>query len=390
MARRGRGNIAIVTAFILPMLVGAFGLGVEIGFWYWQQRGMQNAADAAALAAATNGTATYAGEALAVAARYGFSNGANNVTVAASNAAVCPSGGSNCYSVTITSTVPQVFSQLVGYAGNGQGGVSLTATAVATQGTVQTPFCLLGTGTSGQDVTCNGCPKSNLSGCSIMSDANLTCNGHDMGASFGLAVGTAAGCGAAQKSNVPPVSDPYAGLAGSIPANICGGAYPGGNLNGASVWPATKVLCGNQTLTGDVVVPKGTVVVIENGYLDLNGHTFDASAGATVILTGTAGAYDHFVTDLSHPGKGTINITAPTSGTWSGIALYQDPALTSGLDMSFSGNMPTFNIFGVVDVSKADLTVRACGSSVTATTTHVLDAVVYQFSIPLSATACHP
>ncbi len=29
-------------------------------------------------------------------------------------------------------------------------------------------------------------------------------------------------------------------------------------------------------------------------------------------------------------GRGTLDFNAPTSGTWSAIAIYQDPALTAG------------------------------------------------------------
>jgi hypothetical protein len=39
---------------------------------------------------------------------------------------------------------------------------------------------------------------------------------------------------------------------------------------------------------------------------------------------------------------------APTSGTWKGIAIYQDPALTTGVDITYAGNNPTWNITGVV------------------------------------------
>src|ERR1700720_2886104 len=96
-----RGAVSVVMGVLMIPLVGALGIGFEVSNWYLKTRGMQNAADAAALAAATNGGANYDVEAKAVAAQYGFVNGANNITVAASNAASCPSGGNTCYSVTI-------------------------------------------------------------------------------------------------------------------------------------------------------------------------------------------------------------------------------------------------------------------------------------------------
>ena len=100
-------TVAVVMGVLLPVLIGTLGLGFEVSNWYLTNRGMQNAADAAAIAAATNAGSNDDVEAKAVTAQYGFTDGSNNVTVTASNAAACPSGISGpCYSVTITSLVP--------------------------------------------------------------------------------------------------------------------------------------------------------------------------------------------------------------------------------------------------------------------------------------------
>jgi Flp pilus assembly protein TadG len=85
-----RGTIAVMMAFLFPILIAGFGLGYEITNWFLQTRSMRNAADAAAIAAASNGSDNYNVEATAVAAQYGFVNGSNNVTVTASTAAACP------------------------------------------------------------------------------------------------------------------------------------------------------------------------------------------------------------------------------------------------------------------------------------------------------------
>jgi len=52
-----------------------------------------------------------------------------------------------------------------------------------------------------------------------------------------------------------------------------------------------------------------------------------------------------------------MNIAAPPagSGTWSGVAVYQNPALTSGVDMSSAGNSPTWDISGLIYVPKSNL-----------------------------------
>jgi len=64
-----RGNVAIVAAVAMPVLLGSMGIGAEVASWYTGKRNLQNAADSAAIAAATNADpSNYQAEALSVAA----------------------------------------------------------------------------------------------------------------------------------------------------------------------------------------------------------------------------------------------------------------------------------------------------------------------------------
>ena len=99
-----RGGVAVMMGLLFPVLLAGLGLGFEISSWYLRSRAMQNAADAAVMAAASNGEDNFNVEAAAVAAHYGYVDGASNVSVAASNDAPCPEGAdvtSSCYSVSI-------------------------------------------------------------------------------------------------------------------------------------------------------------------------------------------------------------------------------------------------------------------------------------------------
>src|SRR5262249_12814782 len=211
--------------------LGALGLGFEVGNWYLITRSMQNAADSAVVAAATNGGTSYATEARAVTAQYGFVDGANNVTVSVTNTAASPAGGNTCYSVTITQPIPLFLAQVIGFRGNATLGANsspaqtLTATAGSQSSTQQYALCLLALASSGaQGIRTNGAPKANLAGCNVMSNTSADCNGHNLQADNGLAHGTDSGCGVNQISNVPTVTDPYVGLAKSLPTNTCGGS----------------------------------------------------------------------------------------------------------------------------------------------------------------------
>ena len=344
--------MAVITALLTPALLGSFGVGIETAHWYQVQKSLQNAADSAALAAATNASSSYSTEAQATTAQYGFNNGSNNVTVSASNTAACPAGGSTCYSVTITEKVPLYLTQMLGFHGNttisSAYAQSLSATAVAAPGTSPRTYCLLALASSGATgILSNGAPFANLDGCDVMSNTNATCNGHNLDAQYGDAHDTSTGCGVIQDSNVPAVSDPYAALASNIPANPCGttpngvsSSYPqepakkkdpalpnvsgsgatsnvtwGATPSGSVTWGAVQYMCGDVQLAGNLNVTTpagGTVLVVENGQLDVpSGDTIQTQAGSglTVIFTGTdSSSYTYAPT-----GGGTLDIAAPTS-----------------------------------------------------------------------------
>lgn len=382
-----RGAIGVFAAVTLPVLIGAMGLGVEVSYWYLHQRAMQNAADAAAIAAGTNGGATYASEAKAVATQYGFHDATGNVTVSVANPANATGCASNCYTVTVSDSVPIFLAQLVGYVGNvtvnGKGETKLTASAV-TQSNPAYPYCVLALGSSGAEgITSNGAPNANLQNCNTMSNTTATCHGHNLNATYGDAVGTNSGCGITQHSNVSPVADPYAGLASNIPANTCG-SYPqedkhGNGLPASNKWSGTEslsgnvIVCGDLQLTGNTTVsaPSGAVLIIENGQLDTAGNTLQTASGSslTIVFTGTnSSTYTY-----SPTGGGTLDITPPSSGPWSGVAIYQDPSLTTGVDISYSGNSPTWNIGGLVYLPHASVTFSgAVGKNASGTQCFVL------------------
>jgi Flp pilus assembly protein TadG len=359
------GSAIVFIALAMPVLIGALGLAAEVSYWRFIHRTMQDAADSAAIAAATNNGSTYAAEARSVASQYGYNNGINQITVAASNPAAAAGCTANCYVVTISQKVPLALSQVVGYQGdttaNGQNAVTIGATAVATVNKSY-PYCILALASSGaQGITSNGAPKANLNGCNVMSDTSATCNGHNLNANVGDANTTNNGCGVIQNSDVSKVSDPYSYLASSIPTNNCGSypqepakkkdpALPASNqLSGTYTFGGSHIMCGDQQLIGNTTI-NNTVLVIENGQLDTNGYTLSGS-NLTVIFSGSNGSYQHIPS-----GGGTLDITPPNSGTWSGVAIYQDPALTTGVNISAAGNSPTWNISGLVYLPHSSVT----------------------------------
>src|SRR5579871_5594466 len=130
-----RGAISPLLVLAMVPLIGALGVAIEASNWWLTQRTLQSAADGAALAASWNGGTTVATgdsgsgssystsgcastpdafdcEAVAAAAKDGFTNGSNRVVVFPQYFASCsnpPLTGATpppCYKVTINKQLP--------------------------------------------------------------------------------------------------------------------------------------------------------------------------------------------------------------------------------------------------------------------------------------------
>jgi Flp pilus assembly protein TadG len=87
------GVVAVVTAMVLPLLLGFTSLGVEVGHWYLAQRQMQGAADAAAISAVAQYIADYPANSTtyqAVGVNYASLNG---FTIPTQNVCLIDAGG---------------------------------------------------------------------------------------------------------------------------------------------------------------------------------------------------------------------------------------------------------------------------------------------------------
>jgi Flp pilus assembly protein TadG len=391
--RSRRGSIAPVSALLIAPLVAIMGVATQTGSWFMTQRAMQNAADSAVIAAATNGGnggTDYAAEAKSVSADYGFTNGSGSVTVSVpaptTYAGVTSCASSPCYNVVINKVAPLYLLQLIGYTGNspGGGGQNLVAGALATTLTVKAPICLLSLG-SGDIVNGDGINSSTIA-CNIFSNGNSPhCNGHALTTGWSDSVGApqnsnkscgiSAGGTALQHGGLTAMADPYQPvLANNPPTNPCSTFYPETNSN----WPTSpnrvsstpswdgsqQVFCGDVQLTANVTLSgASTVMVIENGQLDLNGHTLQTAAGAgvTIIFTSPTPASEAYTSGGTPSnfivGNGTLDIAAPTSGTWSGLAIVQNSSLPLQ-SVTYTGNSPTFDITGVIDAPALSLTAK--------------------------------
>ena len=367
LLKSDRGNVLVIGAAALPLLMGSTGFAIDtlqLAFW---KRQMQRAADSASLAgvhAIVQGGAS--GQAIAndldehidtdlshnetpqiSPADIVHGSFANGRVVAGST---CGSRGAftgPCYDkavqVTLTSERRLPFMSLFT-------GASSTIKATATSAIIESGrFCLV----SLYDGTDPGIRSSgNVTldlGCGIVTnsrseDAVLINGGSgDITASPISAVGGIDADSFTDDTVTMPYSpmfrDPYAGLPDPVLPQPCGGAL--------TVNDNMTIEAGDPNCFSSVTVKNGATLTIKSdkffvndGTLTIKGTVKSEGNGTTLIMMG-----DH--SDLTTNGGGKLQLTAPNSGPYQGIALFRERGaanpgnqgihLTGGTDVVLNG-----------------------------------------------------
>lgn len=344
------GQVLPLVALCFAMITGFAGMGVDVGYWRYQQRQQQSATDAAALGGAqqllysgcpSQTAATTAGQ--GDAAKNGFTNGTNSVAVAVNNPPTSGAfSGSTCaVMATITSSkVPAFFTRLLGYAG----GIKETTQAVAqvvasNNGCVYMLAPAQNTNFNGATVHAPGCSiyingSANFNGATV--DAGAIGEGNYAGSNNG---GSFTGASPVQ---IQPLADPCPEIAGCayLTANppttspCSPGSYSG---NG----PLAQGCYNNLNLHGATVTMSGGTYVLE-GSSNFNGASISGS-GVTIYMP--AGATVNFNKADS------LSLSPPTTGNYAGVTYFQVPSNTNGINF----NASTANISGLVYAPTASM-----------------------------------
>jgi len=237
--RDQRGSYIVFMALLLPALITIAGLAVEGGYWLFNHRVSQSAADNAAYSAATalamNSDATTSDlllQAKGIAGNdFGLVDGSNGVTVTANRPPVgtCyPSsqyiGASGATEIVVKQSLSRLFSKML-FSGN----VDICGRAVAVvSGGGQ---CVLALGKTGTDISATRNNLSiNFTGCGFFANStdpasiSITGNNDQIQAeSVGTVGGAVVGGNLKTKVSVttgnPPIDDPYATQAASWPTS---------------------------------------------------------------------------------------------------------------------------------------------------------------------------
>lgn len=321
-----RGATALVVALSSPVLMGAAGFGAEAGFWTYRQRLLQQYADAAAFAGAIellNG-----GQSQTIASTAEASLKANGLRddigsfAAVSPPATGPFAGTFAVEVSVKEEWPRFFTALFF-----EGDVTLAASATA-HFDESSEVCMLALDTAASGAaTMSGSANVKLNGCSLVSNSRAsnalsisgaaTLNASCVGAVGGIS-STSTGINlsdcTAPRPNMPAVKDPYAGVP---EPTVSGPCKTPNNLGGASssVYNITGGRYCGLSMSRTVNLAPG-MYIIDGGELNISSSALINGTGVTFFLTNGA--------SLKINGSAEIQLSAPTSGTYSGLLFFGD------------------------------------------------------------------
>lgn len=359
--RDRRGNALVIAGAALPLVVGSAGLATDTVEWAMWKRQLQRAADSGALAGAfgklagqtvTTGSCSSNAPVSrdltvgSVSTRLGTTPTCNVKVGGNITNATWQGASSGAVQVTISAQRRLPFSSLFMSAAP-----TISASAIAA--VVQSgKYCVVsldnnvetGLSFAGNASVNLGCGlKTNAKGASAIDGTGSS----TVTASPVAAVGQIANSGSFASGTTfqpysSPESDPYSSVAApsSFPTGSCPTFSVGSNQTKSSLTPNVDYkltpdgyyCMGSMSLSGNVTLPSGIYVLDggsgggADGSLTIGSQANVTCSGCTFIFTSrTAATNPSSIGGIKNiNGGATINFSSTTSGTYSGILMYQD------------------------------------------------------------------
>ena len=325
--RETKGNIAIATALVVPLLAGAAGFGVETAYWYHKDLELQQAADKSAYTAALEKRAgSNSSEILSAATSMATENGYQPGTLAVHYPPIAGAyiGNTSAIEVDLSIELPRYFTGLF-FDDN----VGESVRAVAIMQTAANACLLALSTTEPHAALFSGTGDLKLVGCTVMSDSTTSDSVKVQGSAKVttdciIAVGDVSLTSGATMTEcpgaittAPPAADPFA----DVPVPTSGTTYT--STGGAVLQPGHYT--NGMNLGGTKTLSPGTYIV-SGGDFKINANAHISGAGVTIYFT--AG------TSVSINGTATVNLSAPTSGTYSGMLFFGDRSATDNVNLN--------------------------------------------------------
>lgn len=368
LRRDNRGNVLVIGAATLPMLLGAAGLAVDtvqLSLW---KRQLQRAADSAALAGAhalAQGASTDQAVANDLDEHVSFDIGKNE-TPELADATVQPGsfadgtlssqscavrGIAECHdkAVRVALRAERRLPFMHMFTGRPNQIEANGTAAVTGDGN----FCMVSMydgddpgiiagGNANLDLSCGVATNARAANNAIHVHGNARVNASPLAAVGGVSAGKNAGPNQVVQPYSPPVTDPYASVQDPPEQPNCPAKLPNTSVIPAGTCAVDWGIGNNddiQLTTGGVYYVKGT--------LDLKGRL--RGTNVTIVLLGDA-------SNLVQNGGGILEISAPLDGPYAGIAIYRERSAQNppGKPVKINGGAE-LNVVGAIYMPGTDV-----------------------------------
>lgn len=368
--RDRKASTGIVFSLSIVPVFGLTGASVDLSRAISAGDKLQAAVDAATLSGAI--LATQNPDALAMKTfRANFLSAMPNANPSANFTTIHDSGYGRVFSGQASVDIPATVLKIIGI-----NSIRISRKARASFGTGDTS-CILTLGgemdLDDNSMVFNGNPAVNLTGCTIRSNQAIKCNGNSVQAEASIAATLATNC-PNPVNNAGQMPDIYKVLASNI-TKQCGSDDDGVTWSTGSVPSGPNVInytrtgyrvvhvCGDLRLEG-VGALAGTggtddlVIVVENGDLIVDHEANITATNTTFIFTAQSDSHViDFPNGNGHYGRLSITSSTNAANPWRGIAVYQDPRLTSYVSQDW-GPGARFVFDGVAYFPKTDMVLR--------------------------------
>lgn len=355
------GQAMILTLLCMTCLLGFVGFAVDVGVLLNAKRQMQTAADSAAIAGASElnyGDMTTAAD--TAAAQNGVTVGVNGGTVAINTPPLSGAyvGKTGYVEAIVSQDQPTFFMKMFNFAS-----MKVSARAVATNKGSADGCVYVCSQNASPAMDLQGSFNVSASHCGVVVDSNssqalnFTGGGGSLTAGSVGVVGQASGktgdSNPAPVTGIAPETCPLSNLVLPNPALMTCTTPSGGNLTGTisagcySAPAGKKGVLGTLTLT-NVTLGSGTYVF--EGNVSLNGTVTSAAGGTTLDIYNGA---------MSEGTNTTLNLVAPTSGDYNGIAILQPPSNTNAMLFDFGSSNGLID--GIIDAPGAAMELHDSG-----------------------------
>ena len=437
-----RGQILIMATLMIVPLFGVLGLVTDIGYMHYVKMTAQSAAEAGAKAAIINFLQTQGGGSVTCpntnpnivcastpapcstsittpansiqngclyAQAHGF-NSAGAVTYqtgASTTPPTAPGIGTPSYWVTFRAArqVPMLFSAILG---NFNG----TVVARSTAAIIGSPDCIYALKPTGTAISVGGTNSALTSSCGVFDNSSDNCDISTSGGgtvrapSYNL-VGNVTGCsqapnltGSSPVTGVPPGTDPLSYLPAPVtctssapcqcdfrninlpnqsvvdlyPGTYCGGINVGNQTvnfhNNADGSPGIYNLVGGGLTTQSAnSIINGTDVMFFNTYGDVYSH---------------GSHFTETYSPISINANSTVDLSAPTAGTYAGILFYDDRTAPEASDSYGGGSTAIYQ--GTIYTPTADITMYGNSTASTNPSQNSQYTLIIAYTISLQGT----